>query len=74
MEASNWFWIAAAIIILALDAWLINSVWRSTKSTGTKTGWAILILALPIVGAVIWGIAGPRGVAEAPTSPDHSKG
>jgi hypothetical protein len=74
MEASNWFWIAAAIIILALDAWLINSVWRSTKSAGTKTGWAILILALPIVGAVIWGIAGPRGVAEAPTSPDHSKG
>lgn len=74
MDASNWFWIAAAVIVLALDAWLINSVWRSTKSGGTKMAWTILILALPIVGAAIWGIGGPRGVAEAPTSPDHSKG
>ena len=74
MDASNWFWIAAAIIVLALDAFLINSVWRSTKPTGTKAGWAVLILALPVVGAVIWGISGPRGVAEAPTSADHSKG
>ena len=74
MEASIWFWIAAAVIILALDAWLINSVWRSTKSSGTKMAWAILILVLPVIGAAIWGVAGPRGVAEAPTSPDHSKG
>ena len=30
MEAFNVFWIAAVIIVLALDAWLTYSVWRST--------------------------------------------
>ncbi|MBP0947469.1 PLD nuclease N-terminal domain-containing protein [Pseudomonas alliivorans] len=74
MEAFNVFWIAALVIVLALDAWLIYSVWRSTKSSGTKVGWTVLILALPIVGAGIWGVAGPRGVVEAPTSNEHSKG
>ncbi|MEE4817247.1 PLD nuclease N-terminal domain-containing protein [Pseudomonas alliivorans] len=74
MEAFNVFWIAALVIVLALDAWLIYSVWRSTKSSDTKIGWTVLILALPIVGAGIWGVAGPRGVVEAPTSNEHSKG
>lgn len=62
------------IIILLLDIWAIVSVWRSTKSSGTKIGWAILIVVLPVVGLAIWGIAGPRGVAIAPTSDEHSKG
>lgn len=68
------FSIAAAVIILLLDIWAIVSVKRSTKSSGTKLGWAILILALPLVGLAIWGVAGPRGVAIAPTSSEHSKG
>jgi hypothetical protein len=63
-----------AIIILLLDIWAIVSVWRSTKSSGTKIGWAILIVVLPVVGLAIWGITGPRGVAIAPTSDEHSKG
>jgi hypothetical protein len=33
-----------------------------------------LIFILPLVGLVIWGIAGPRGVAIPPTSDSHSKG
>ncbi|CAM3097953.1 hypothetical protein BZK31_13480 [Pseudomonas floridensis] len=74
MEAFNVFWIAAVIIVLALDAWVIYSVWRSTKPQGTKAGWTVLVLVLPIVGAGIWGISGPRGVVEAPTSDEHSKG
>jgi hypothetical protein len=62
------------IIILLLDLWAMASVWQTTKSLGTKIGWAVLIFCLPIIGVAIWGIAGPRGVAEPPTSPDHSKG
>lgn len=73
METSL-FTVGAAIIVLLLDIWAIVSVYRSTKSSGTKMGWAILIIVLPLVGLVIWGITGPRGVAIAPTSSEHSKG
>jgi len=73
METSI-FSIAVAVIILLVDLYAINSVWRTTKTSGTKIGWTVLILVLPLIGLVIWGIAGPRGVAQAPTSKEHSKG
>jgi hypothetical protein len=73
METSV-FSTALAVIILLLDLWAIVSVWRSTKRTGTKIGWTVLIFVLPLIGLGIWGIAGPRGVAIPPTSKEHSKG
>lgn len=68
------FSIALAVIILLVDVWAIASVWRTTKSSGTKIGWTVLIFIFPVIGVAIWGIAGPRGVAQAPTSKEHSKG
>lgn len=68
------FWIVSAVIVFVLDVWALASVWQSTKSAGTKLGWTVLIFILPLVGLVIWGIAGPRGVAIPPTSNSHSKG
>lgn len=65
---------AVAIIILLVDVWAIASVWRTTRSSGAKLGWTVLILIFPVVGLVIWAIAGPRGVANPPTSDEHSKG
>ena len=73
METSL-FSIALTIIILLLDIWAVVSVWRSTKSSGTKIGWTILIFAMPLVGLAIWGIAGRRGIARPPSSPNHSEG
>ncbi|MFK3795981.1 MULTISPECIES: PLD nuclease N-terminal domain-containing protein [unclassified Pseudomonas] len=68
------FSIVVPIIILLVDLWAITSVWRSTKASSTKAGWTVLILIFPLVGLVIWGIAGPRGIVEPPTSKEHSKG
>lgn len=68
------FTIGVGVVLLLLDLWAINSIWRTTKSLGTKIGWTVLILIFPLIGVVIWGIAGPRGVAQAPTSKEHSKG
>jgi len=73
METSI-FTTAVGIIILLVDLFAINSVWRTTKSSGTKVGWTVLILVFPLIGLAIWGVAGPRGVAVAPTSKEHSKG
>ena len=48
------------LIILALDIWAIVSVVGSSVSTGRKVLWVLLIVILPILGFIIWLIAGPR--------------
>lgn len=66
--------IGVVAIVVLLDLWVIASVWRTTKPRTTKLGWALLVLILPVIGVVIWGVAGPRGVAQPPSSEEHSKG
>lgn len=71
---STLLWVAVGIIVLLVDLWAIASVWHTTKSSSTKLTWAVVIVVFPVIGLVIWGIAGPRGVAQPPTSKEHSKG
>jgi succinate dehydrogenase/fumarate reductase cytochrome b subunit len=49
------------LIILALDIWAIFNVFKSSAETGKKVLWILLILILPVLGLIIWAIAGPRG-------------
>ncbi len=51
------------LLILAADIWAIINVFQSSSSTGAKVIWTLVILVLPIVGLIIWLIAGPRGKA-----------
>lgn len=48
------------LIILALDIWAIVRVLQSTASTGAKVLWVIVILILPVIGLLIWLLAGPK--------------
>lgn len=48
------------LILLILDIWAIVSVTGSGVSTGKKVLWVIVILVLPLIGFIIWLIAGPR--------------
>jgi hypothetical protein len=73
MELTIFIW-ALVVISLLIDLWIINSVWRSSKGAAIKVGWALLVVVLPVLGWAIWGVRGPRGVAQAPSSPEHSKG
>ena len=50
-----------ALIIFALDIWAIINVFKSSAETGMKILWVLLIALLPVLGLVIWAIAGPRG-------------
>ncbi|AWI83248.1 hypothetical protein CEW88_05950 [Alloyangia pacifica] len=47
-------------IILVLDIWAIVSVLGSRASTGAKVLWTLLIIVLPLLGFIIWLIAGPK--------------
>ncbi len=48
------------LIVLALNIWAIVSIIGSGASTGSKVLWTLLVLVLPIIGFIIWLIAGPR--------------
>ena len=47
------------LIILIADIYAIIQVLGSGASTGTKLLWILLILFLPVVGLIIWLLAGP---------------
>ena len=49
------------LLILILDIWAIISIVRSDSTTGKKVLWVLLIIILPVLGLIIWGIMGPRG-------------
>ncbi|HSO42937.1 MAG TPA: PLDc N-terminal domain-containing protein [Rhodospirillales bacterium] len=49
------------MVILALDIWGIINVVRSGARTGVKLLWILLIVILPVIGLIVWFLAGPRG-------------
>ncbi|MBB2495827.1 PLDc N-terminal domain-containing protein [Aquipseudomonas ullengensis] len=49
------------LAILALDIWAIINIIKSGADTGMKVVWVLLILFLPVLGLIIWAVAGPRG-------------
>ncbi|UMZ14970.1 PLDc N-terminal domain-containing protein [Pseudomonas sp. MPFS] len=71
---ASYLWIGLCAILLLLDLWAINSIWRSDNSSGSKALWTALVVLLPVLGLVLWGVLGPRGVTKGPSSPEHSKG
>ena len=48
------------LIILALDVWAILKTVSSNATTGIKVLWTVVILVLPVVGLIIWALAGPK--------------
>lgn len=55
------------LIVLILDIWAIVNIVGSGSSILAKILWTLLILVLPVVGFVIWLVAGPRRTATAAT-------
>ena len=48
------------LVILIADIWAIVKTFESKSSTGKKVIWILLILLLPVMGLILWLIAGPR--------------
>ncbi|MDD5394154.1 MAG: PLDc N-terminal domain-containing protein [Thiothrix sp.] len=48
------------LVILVLDVWGIIKVIQSGAGTGTKVLWVVLILILPVIGLLLWMLAGPK--------------
>lgn len=51
------------LVVLALAIYAIYNILTSNASGVAKILWTILVLVVPVLGFIIWLIAGPRGAA-----------
>lgn len=47
-------------IILVLVIWAVVETVQSGASTGAKVLWIVFLLLVPVLGLIVWFIAGPR--------------
>jgi hypothetical protein len=57
MRSVNGLW---GLLVLIADVWAIVNVFQSSVSTGKKVLWTVLIILLPVIGFIIWFLAGPK--------------
>jgi len=48
------------LVILIACVWAIVKTIQSNATTGSKVFWIVLILILPVIGLILWLLAGPR--------------
>ena len=48
-----------ALIILIADLVAIVKISQSADSTGKKILWILLVILLPVIGLIVWFLAGP---------------
>ena len=48
------------LILLVADIWAIVNVFQSRTTTGKKVLWIVLVLVLPLIGLILWFLAGPK--------------
>jgi hypothetical protein len=53
----NGFW---GFIVLVADIWAIVNIFQSAASTQAKVLWTVLVIVLPVLGFIIWLLAGPK--------------
>ena len=48
------------LLVLVADIWAIVNIFQSGRDTTAKVLWTVLVILLPVLGFLIWLIAGPR--------------
>jgi len=48
------------LLILAADVWAVINIFQSNAATGVKVAWIVGVLVFPVVGFLVWLLAGPR--------------
>lgn len=57
MNSYNGLW---GLLVLIADVWAIVSIFQSSADTTKKVLWTVLVIVLPVLGFIIWLIAGPK--------------
>lgn len=53
------------LLVLIANIYALVKTWGSGASTGAKLLWTLLILVLPVIGFIVWLLAGPKGATRA---------
>ncbi|HLD64585.1 MAG TPA: PLDc N-terminal domain-containing protein [Pseudomonas sp.] len=72
MNDSVWLWSLGGLLLVLIELWLIINIVRTDRTTSTKLSWVLIVLLLPLIGMIAWGIAGPRSYKPV-SSREHSK-
>ncbi len=48
------------LLVLIADIWAIYVTIQSRATAGAKLIWILVIIVLPVLGLIIWLLAGPR--------------
>jgi len=48
------------LVIFILDIGAILSILKSAASGGSKFLWCFLVILLPVLGLIVWYVAGPK--------------
>lgn len=48
------------LIVIIFDIWAIARIIGSNATVGVKILWSLLIIVLPVLGLLIWFVAGPK--------------
>jgi hypothetical protein len=48
------------LLVLIADVWAIVNVFQSNASADRKVIWTVVVIVLPVLGFLIWLLAGPR--------------
>lgn len=51
------------LIVLIADIYALYQIITSSASTGAKVLWSLGVIIFPVLGFIVWLIAGPRGRA-----------
>ena len=50
-----------ALLVLVADIWAILNIFQSSESNGSKALWIALVIVFPVIGFIVWYVAGPKG-------------
>jgi hypothetical protein len=62
-------WIVLAAVLVIMELWAINRVRKSAGKASTKGVWMVVIVFVPLIGLLLWAVAGPKDVAESLSRP-----
>lgn len=56
------------LLVLAADIWAMLNIFQSSARNGAKVLWAVLVLAFPVLGVILWFAVGPRQGKQPPAA------
>lgn len=68
MQNNGYIWITLAVILALVELWAIKSIIGSKSKADRKMLWIVLVVFVPLLGLIVWGVSGPKAINNHPAS------